>query len=454
MQTIHATAIASPAPDGRAVLLLGASGVGKSELALRMLDRGWRLIADDRVVTGIDVGGRLTAAAPARLAGLLEVRGVGLVGQPAPEAPVPVALVLDLGKAPERLPEPLGWQAPGLVHRPVPLLGFDGRGEAAPLRLEQALRRHGLTADTEAMTETMASRRPVIAVSGLSGAGRSTALRALEDQGYEVVDNLPLALLAPLIGGSSERPLAFGIDIRTRGFDADALVARMAALRDGGTDIRLLFLDCADETLVRRFSETRRRHPLALDRPAVDGLAPERRLTAPLRHGADLVIDTTGLSVTDLRRRIADYLGSGEAPGLVVTLLSFGFSAGVPRHADLVFDMRFLANPHWDVALRPLSGLDAAVAAHVRADPLYEPAVGRIAELLATLLPGYAREGKAYLTVAIGCTGGRHRSVAVAADLQARLAAEGHGVQLAHRDLAAPLADNNAASGASIDTNP
>jgi UPF0042 nucleotide-binding protein len=178
---------------------------------------------------------------------------------------------------------------------------------------------------------------------------------------------------------------------------------------------------------------------LSLDRPASDGIAAERTLLAPLARAADLLVDTTELSVTDLRARIADRFGHGVSPGLVVTLMSFGYAAGLPREADLVFDMRFLANPHWDAALRPLTGEDAAVAAFVAADPLYAPTLARIDDLVRSLLPGYAREGKAYLTIAIGCTGGRHRSVAVARDLASRLEQAGQTVALLHRDAAKPV---------------
>lgn len=277
----------------------------------------------------------------------------------------------------------------------------------------------------------------LLVVTGMSGAGKSTALKALEDLDHEAVDNLPLGLIDALLSPAARtRPLAFGIDSRTRDFDADALVARLRLMRAAGTDIRLLYLDCADDELVRRFSETRRRHPLAQDRPAAEGVADERRLTAALKYAADMVIDTTDLGVTDLRRRIAERLGRDGAHKLTITVQSFGFAQGLPRNADLVFDMRFLANPHWDQALRPLTGEDAAVAAHVAADPGYAPALDRIADLLLTLIPGYGREGKAYLTIAIGCTGGRHRSVAVARDLAGRLGAAGHAPLLVHRDLA------------------
>lgn len=275
--------------------------------------------------------------------------------------------------------------------------------------------------------------RPLLIVTGLSGAGKSTALKALEDLDYEAVDNLPIGLIDALLAYERSRPLALGIDSRTRDFDAETLVGRVRALRDAGIDVRLLYLDCGDDELVRRFSETRRRHPLAPDRPAMAGVVAERALTLPLKLAADLTIDTTELGTTELRRRVAERLGRGDE--LTITLQSFGFAQGLPRHADVVFDMRFLRNPHWDPALRPLTGEDAAVAAHVAADPLYAPALDQITALLRTLIPGYAREGKAYLTIAIGCTGGRHRSVAVARDLADRLTRAGHAPVVVHRDM-------------------
>jgi RNase adaptor protein for sRNA GlmZ degradation len=434
--TVHATAVAR---DGRAVLLLGRSGAGKSDLALRLLDRGWRLIADDRVVVTRQ-GDALWASAPAPIAGLIEVRGVGIVAEPNLAGAV-VALAIDLSGQPERLPDPAVWTVAGVT---VPLIALSAHEESVPLKVERALQAHGAAVKAPVPStppSTAASAPPILIVSGMSGAGKSSTLKALEDMDYEAVDNLPLGLVDTLFnsaegGDGPARPLAFGIDARTRLFDAEALVARLRSLRAEGVDIRLLYLDCSDEELVRRFSETRRRHPLALDRPAADGIDLERSLTAPLRRWADMVIDTTGLSVADLRRRIAERLGHSTEGSLTVTVESFGFAGGLPRDADLVFDMRFLANPHWDVALRPLTGEDPAVAAYVAADPAYAPAVDRIADLLLTLLPGYGREGKAYLTIAIGCTGGRHRSVAVAREIHGRLVAAGHAPLLVHRDLA------------------
>jgi UPF0042 nucleotide-binding protein len=452
--TLHGTVVAAPGLASRGVLLLGPSGAGKSDLALRLIDRGWRLVADDRVVLRA-VAGRALASAPVPLAGLIEARGVGIL--PAPLLPeVALALVLDLAARPERLPEPAVWTNPLMPGVALPCLGFDPWPGAAPLLVEQALRQHGVDGQAATMVAPESDQGgalPLLAISGMSGAGRSTALKALEDLGYEVVDNLPLALVDALIAGAPQdatgaRPLAFGIDSRTRSFDAAALVERLRGLRAGGHDVRLIYLDCADDELIRRFSETRRRHPLALDRPAADGIVRERELTEPLRRWAQRVIDTSDLSVADLRRRIAEGLGQSPEKRLTITLQTFGFAHGLPRNADLVFDMRFLANPHWDPVLRPLTGEDAQVAAHIEADPAYAPALDRIADLLVTLIPGYGREGKAYLTIAIGCTGGRHRSVAVARALQQRLAAAGHATALSHRDI--HRADQPAGSAAGI----
>ena len=283
----------------------------------------------------------------------------------------------------------------------------------------------------------------ILLVTGLSGAGKTTALATLEDLGWEVVDNLPLALLDRLLGtpppegGDDDRPLAFGIDSRTRGFDADGIIRRITKLRAAGLyDISTLFLDCGGAELERRYSETRRRHPLALDRPASDGIIRERELLAPLREWFDHVIDTTALSSNELQHDIrARFAGEhGAASTLLVT--SFGFARGLPRNADLVFDMRFLRNPHWDRHLRPLTGLDAAVGDYIAEDPAYAEAVERIGSLLEMLLPRYRREGKAYVTVAFGCTGGRHRSVHVTEQIAQRLRKAGFSPTVAHRDLA------------------
>ncbi len=288
------------------------------------------------------------------------------------------------------------------------------------------------------MAEEIASEdRPVILVTGLSGAGKSTALDAFEDLGFEVVDNLPLSLLDPLLAAPRETPLAVGIDARTRAFDPAAVLARVARAAASGRPIRILFLDCAGEELQTRFSETRRRHPLARDRAVADGIALERELLADLRRHADMLIDTTDRGPNELRAFIVERFGKPGSRDLTITVLSFGYARGLPRDADLVLDMRFLRNPHWVPDLRPRTGQDAEVAAHVQADPAWAQHVEPLLERIVALLPAYRREGRSYLTIAFGCTGGRHRSVAAAEALARRLAAEGWTSSVLHRDIRA-----------------
>ena len=283
-------------------------------------------------------------------------------------------------------------------------------------------------------------KRHVVLITGLSGAGRATALKALEDAGYEAVDNLPLSLLPDLLRGNwhGGRKLALGLDVRTRDFSPAAFLAELTALRMQRELVSaLVFLDCDDATLLRRFTETRRRHPLAVDRPVQDGIAEERRVLAPLRAAADHVIDTSQLGPHDLKRLLSTRFALDDAPGLRVVVLSFSYRNGLPREADIVFDARFLANPHYVAALKPLSGRDRAVQEYVEADPDYSAFASGIKALLGPLLPRYEKEGKSYLTVAVGCTGGRHRSVFLAETIAAWLKTLGRNVTLAHRDLPA-----------------
>lgn len=285
--------------------------------------------------------------------------------------------------------------------------------------------------------------KTILLVSGMSGAGKTTTLKTLEDLGWEVIDNLPLSLLDRLLdvpfthdASDEDRPLALGVDSRTRGFDAGAIVQRIKTLREvKGWDIETLYLDCNGAELERRFAETRRRHPLAQDRPASDGIARERELTEPLRRWATQMIDTSTLSANDLKQAIRQRYGRDPNQQTVLTILSFGFSRGVPRNADLVFDMRFLRNPHWDRALRPKTGLDAEVSAYIVDDPAYEDSVGQIERLLLTLLPRYQAQGKSYVTVAFGCTGGRHRSVHVAERVARHLRQAGFSPTVLHRNM-------------------
>jgi UPF0042 nucleotide-binding protein len=277
----------------------------------------------------------------------------------------------------------------------------------------------------------------VILVTGLSGAGRTTTLKALEDLGFEAVDNLPLGLLPALLTPRAEPGrVAVGIDPRSRGFAPDLLAKTIDALKDRtDIDLRVLFLDCDDEVLIRRFTETRRRHPLATDRPIADGIAIERRMLDPLRDLATAVIDTTSSSVAAFRENLVASLKLEDSRHMTVTIVSFAFRKGLPREADLVFDVRFLANPHYVEALRPRDGRDPEVGAFVDADPGFVPFLDSLKNLLMPLLPRYQREGKSYLTVAIGCTGGKHRSVHVAERVAEWLKSAGTPVTLRHRDL-------------------
>ena len=296
----------------------------------------------------------------------------------------------------------------------------------------------------------MADPKNILLVTGLSGAGKSTVLRTLEDLGWEVVDNLPLLLLDRLLSAAlpegsecDNKPLAIGIGARTRDFDPDRIVQRINTLRQRhGHDIGTLFLDCSGAELERRYSETRRRHPLALDRPASDGIARERELLAPLRDWANRLIDTTDLTANQLAQQVRETFSGGRQGSPTLSVTSFGFARGLPRNADLVFDMRFLRNPHWVPALRPGTGLDEEVSTYIADDPAYDAAMALIESLLLLLLPRYKAEGKSYVTVAFGCTGGRHRSVHVTDRVARRLRAEGFSPTVTHRDLAAAPQDS------------
>lgn len=281
----------------------------------------------------------------------------------------------------------------------------------------------------------------LLLVTGLSGGGKSTVLKSLEDLGWEVVDNLPLALLealleSPVSDNSEHRPVAVGIDSRSRGFKPELLLHHINRLRtEAGRKIEILFVDCAGAELERRFSETRRRHPMAEDRPAADGIAREKEMMAPLRQWAEHLIDTTNFTTNDLQQDVRHRFADSAQHPSAINVMSFGFARGLPRNADLVFDMRYLRNPHWDHDLRAGTGLDADVAAYVAADPAYESSVSKIEDLLIELLPRYIADGKSYITIAIGCTGGRHRSVHVATRLTKTLRDAGYQPILTHRNL-------------------
>ncbi|WP_423142735.1 RNase adapter RapZ [Parablastomonas sp. CN1-191] len=282
-------------------------------------------------------------------------------------------------------------------------------------------------------------RQRLLLVTGLAGAGRTTALHTLEDSGWETIDNLPIRFLDRLIGqtlpGDPGAPLAIGFDSRTRDFSPRRLVAKIAALsqRDD-IAIETLFLDCSNEELERRYNETRRRHPQP-GMPAADGIAAERELLDPVRRVADTVIVTTTFTSNDLQQAVRERYPIGPVPQMTVSVTSFGFARGMPPVADLVFDMRFLDNPHWVEGLREQTGRDRPVADHVRADPAFAGAFVRIRDLLLFLLPRYAAQGKPYVNVAFGCTGGRHRSVFMAEEIAKALRTAGFAPTLLHRNL-------------------
>ena len=291
------------------------------------------------------------------------------------------------------------------------------------------------------MSAERISDRTLVLVTGMSGAGKSTVLKILEDFGYEAIDNLPLSLLSDLVQERDDRSrrgtLALGIDSRTRGFDPGDIERYLGPLLgpEQSADIALLFLDCETEVLRRRFSETRRPHPLAHDRPVDEGIRRERALLRWLREQADLTIDTSRLSVRDLRSAIAARFQPEAEHTPVVFVLSFAFRHGVPPEADFVFDVRFLANPHHVPALRPLTGCEPEVARYVRDDPAYVLFFDGMVSMLSPLLPAFERDGRSYLTIALGCTGGRHRSVAVAEHLAQEIGGGSWQVTVRHRDL-------------------
>lgn len=277
----------------------------------------------------------------------------------------------------------------------------------------------------------------VLLVTGPSGAGRTTAINALEDLGYEVIDNLPLSLLPRLLDGPPpSRPLALGLDVRNRDFGTNALIETIDRLTEQeDLTAQVLYMDADEEELVRRYSETRRRHPLAPAGPPLAGISAERELLIPIRARADVLIDTTGLSPHDAKAEIVRWFGSAEGGKLGVTLHSFSYKRGLPRGMDIVMDCRFLRNPHWEESLRQRDGRDPAVAEYVAADPRFAAFFAQVKSLVDLLLPAHKDEGKTHLSIGFGCTGGQHRSVAMTEQLAAALAQDGWHVSKRHREL-------------------
>ncbi|WP_434614953.1 RNase adapter RapZ [Tabrizicola sp. M-4] len=279
----------------------------------------------------------------------------------------------------------------------------------------------------------------LVLVTGPSGAGRSTAIHAFEDLGYEVIDNLPLSLVPRLVEGAPlGRPIALGLDVRNRDFNASTLIELIDRLtRDPRIALDVVYVDCGTPELIRRYSQTKRRHPLAPAETPAEGIAREIDLLAPIRARADHLIDTSEMTPYDLKAELARWFDQSRSPAqrLAVSLQSFSYKRGLPRGVDMVFDCRFLRNPYWDAALRDLDGRDPAVVAHVRADPRFAEFFARLQDLLTFLLPATVDEGKAHLTIGFGCTGGQHRSVAVAEMMAKALAEAGWPVSKRHREL-------------------
>ncbi len=280
----------------------------------------------------------------------------------------------------------------------------------------------------------------ILLIAGLSGAGRSQAADDLEDLGWFVVDNMPVALIDKVVelAGSnsvSQSQLALVVGTASNQSDAVAVVHR---LREAGNRVRILFLDASTPELVKRYGATRRKHPLAHQHSSIaEAINYERILLGPVKGSADLVIDTSDLNVHQLKAQIVELFSGGEdTSGMQISVTSFGFKYGIPLDVDIVLDVRFLPNPHWDEQLRPQSGLDEDVRRYVLDQPLSQDFLARIHGLLDLLIPAYVSEGKSYLTIAIGCTGGRHRSVAIAAELGEWLNAQGQSPRVTHRDIA------------------
>lgn len=292
------------------------------------------------------------------------------------------------------------------------------------------------------MTETSdAQRSPapqVLIVTGMSGAGRSTVINALEDMGYEAHDNFPLALFEALVEPvkDTSAPIAIGVETRTRGFSVRALTDAVDKLRtQWRAGVVLIFLDCDDAELISRFSETRRRHPLAPAEDPATGIARERDIMAEVKERADAVLDTTSATPHELRAEVQARYSLDRSQGLSVTVKSFSYKRGTPHGADMVLDCRFLRNPYWNDQLRELDGRHERIQAFVRHDPLYQDFYESLVRMVTLLLPAYRNEGKTHFTLALGCTGGRHRSVAVAENLAADLAERGWPVSVRHPEL-------------------
>jgi UPF0042 nucleotide-binding protein len=285
---------------------------------------------------------------------------------------------------------------------------------------------------------TDSQNNAIIFVTGLSGGGMSSALKILEDLGFEVFDNFPLVLLEPLLAqeNSHQRPIAIGIDSRTRNFDPGLLLSTMTELKSrAGLNVKTIFMTADEAVLLKRFTETRRTHPMARDRSVADGIAAEKSLLYKLKHESGYVIDTSDLSIHDLRRVIEGYTQGLLQGRLNLTVMSFAYRHGLPREADLVLDVRFLRNPNWVPELKEKTGRELDVQTYISGDESFSEFLGQTKKLLALLVPRYDEEGKNYLTIAFGCTGGKHRSVFMAEQIKKWLQEENYPAAIHHREL-------------------
>ncbi|RPE63238.1 UPF0042 nucleotide-binding protein [Pacificibacter maritimus] len=280
-------------------------------------------------------------------------------------------------------------------------------------------------------------QRRLVLVTGPSGAGRSTAINVLEDLGYEVIDNIPLSILPQLLDVSTQgRPLALGLDVRNRDFSTNALIELIDQLgQSPDYDATVLYLDCSAEVLSRRYSETRRRHPLAPAETAQQGIARESDLLVPIRARADIIVETSDMSPHELRDEMERWFSTEDHVAMAVSLQSFSYKRGMPRGLDMVFDVRFLTNPYWDVSLRALNGQDIDVQTYIRKDARYEAFFQQVLDLTLLLLPAYTDEGKRHLAIGFGCTGGQHRSVALVEIMSRALAQHDWQVSIRHREM-------------------
>jgi len=287
------------------------------------------------------------------------------------------------------------------------------------------------------MTDEITPNRRIVLVTGPAGAGRSSALNILEDAGFEAIDNIPMRMLRALLEAPGQlRPMALGVDLRNRDFSTDRVIELMSEMRSRpDVDIELLYLDCDTSVLLRRFSETRRRHPMAPTAAPVDGIGREKELLEPVLALADVLIDTSELNVHQLRAEVERWFALDGAHHLSISVQSFSYKRGLPRSADMVFDCRFLRNPYWEPSLRSMNGTQQPVADYVRADLLFRDYATQVQDLCKLILPACKTEGKSHISLAFGCTGGQHRSVTLAEHLASNLSNAGWQVSVRHREL-------------------